>query len=432
MAFMILSTLNTNAAFRPCKKVVRRDAGASLRRSGGSAEGEENMAELSAVVCARRAILHVRAAQFFVGVSGPAQLELSAPRVCRCAASRMPTTRAAWAAARAAERQLILLPTDVLSLILYQLPLAHDIALAGLTCRALCDAAKLAFKARPFYSEVVTLAGHTRFLTWAMPTPDGRIITSSDRTVKVWRDGACERTIQPQPGWAMAVAVSVSLDGALPPMPNEDGNVSCVAAMPDGVHFVAGLCNGDSEGEVRLYHVDGTLVHTFKGHTDNVTAVAVTPDGQHIISGSRDNLVNVWNVASKSLLSTCTGHTDIVGAVAAMPDGQRFLSGVGGDSNDNAIRVWLLNGTLKKILPELHSDAVVALMPLPDNQHVLSGSFDNTVKLFNVNDGAVLRTFKQKNFVHRLTLLPDGLRFVSGTVSGTDTARISYHGLAPQ
>ena len=38
--------------------------------------------------------------------------------------------------------------------------------------------------------------------------------------------------------------------------------------------------------QVRLYHVDGTLVHTFKGHENAVNAVAVTPDGQHIISGS--------------------------------------------------------------------------------------------------------------------------------------------------
>ena len=75
----------------------------------------------------------------------------------------MPTTRsrraAARAAARAAERRLIELPADVLSLVLYQLPLAHDIALTGLTCPALCDAAKLALKARPFSTEVVALAG---------------------------------------------------------------------------------------------------------------------------------------------------------------------------------------------------------------------------------------------------------------------------------
>ena len=166
--------------------------------------------------------------------------------------------------------------------------------------------------------------------------------------------------------------------------------VLCVAALPDGVHFVVGL----GDGEVRLYHVDGTLVHTFKGHTESVHAVAVTPDGQHIISGSVDKLVKVWSVASKSLVSTCAGHTDGVTAVAAMPDGQRILSGGGGGRYhcDKTVRVWLLNGTHQNTF-ELHTSHVLALVALPDNQHALSGSYDKTVKLFNVNDGAVLRTF---------------------------------------
>ena len=44
--------------------------------------------------------------------------------------------------------------------------------------------------------------------------------------------------------------------------------VVCVAAMPDDVHFVVGLGGYyPATSEVRLYHVDGTLVHTFKGHT---------------------------------------------------------------------------------------------------------------------------------------------------------------------
>ena len=80
------------------------------------------------------------------------------------AASEMPTTRAP--AAAAAERQLILLPADILSLVLYQLPLAHDIAAVAPTCHTLCDAAKLAMKLRPFTGEVVTLAGHTRPPSW--------------------------------------------------------------------------------------------------------------------------------------------------------------------------------------------------------------------------------------------------------------------------
>ena len=73
-----------------------------------------------------------------------------------------------------------------------------------------------------------------------------------------------------------------------------------------------------------------------------------------------------------------------------------------------------------------------ALAALPDNQHALSGSWDNTVKLFNVNDGVILRTFRHHAFdsgLRCLALLPDGLRFVSGSYD--DTSCIAYHGLAP-
>ena len=114
--------------------------------------------------------------------------------------------------------------------------------------------------------------------------------------------------------------------------------------------------------------------------------MAVTPDGQHIISGSRDKLVQVWSVASKSLVSTCR-HNGWVRALAAMPDGQRFLSG----STDVTVRVWLLDGTPEKTF-RLHNVDTVGLRGAARRQHALSGSGDRTVKLFNVNDLAILRT----------------------------------------
>ena len=58
-------------------------------------------------------------------------------------------------------------------------------------------ALRFAAKARPFSGEVVTLRGHAGMVRGVAAASDGRIITGSyDRTVKVWRDGACERTIQ--------------------------------------------------------------------------------------------------------------------------------------------------------------------------------------------------------------------------------------------
>ena len=343
----------------------------------------------------------------------------------------------------------VTLPPEILGLIFEKLGRVRNIHRIKRTCRAFRDAADRAVQAH----RRVCFEEHDEDVVAVAVAADGRVVTASlDKTIKVWRDGVCECTIEAHtdvvtavavlPGGARFVSASHdrtvklwSLRGALERTVVVGDFVTCVAALPDGVHFVVGI--HDHVGGVRLYHVDGTLVHTFEGHDEAVRSVAVTPDGQHIISCSDDNLIKVWSVASKSLVSTCGveddddpstgGHAFGVRAVAAMPDGQRILSG----GYDDTVRVWLLNGTLENTF-ELHTGTVFALVALPDNQHALSASHDNTIKLFNVNDGAVLRTFKHNprpGPVRSLALLPDGLRFVSCT-SSSKTALIAYHGLA--
>ena len=208
------------------------------------------------------------------------------------------------------------LPTEILSLVVAQLCLVRNIKGVKRTCRAFRDAAPEAEKAiRRVCFE------HADAVRCVAAVPGGRVITGSDdKTVKVWRDGACERTIQADTdhGWAVAMwrtcreerASSASpldgtaqlwtMDGAIERIFAAGIPVVCVAAMPDDVHFVVGLGGGGpSSGEVRLYHVDGTFVQwtwrnvhwALKAHTDAVTTVTVTPDGKHIISGAQDGLV---------------------------------------------------------------------------------------------------------------------------------------------
>ena len=94
-----------------------------------------------------------------------------------------------------------------------------------------------------------------------------------------------------------------------------------------------------------------------------------------------------------------------------------------------SVRLWRVQWRLRRrwrtLLRAPSHDSFVALR---DNQHALSARWG--VKLFNVNDGAVLRTFRNHTReVHSLALMPDGLRFVSG--SADNTACIVEHGLAP-
>src|SRR5205814_2156896 len=61
-----------------------------------------------------------------------------------------------------------------------------------------------------------------------------------------------------------------------------------------------------------------------------------SPDGSRLVSGSQDQTVKVWDVASAQELRTLKGHTTIVRSVAFSRDGYRLASA----SMDKTIKIW--------------------------------------------------------------------------------------------
>ena len=132
---------------------------------------------------------------------------------------------------------------------------------ASVSCRAFRDAAPRSREGAPprvLRALQVAVSG-------VAAAPDGRVITGSDdMTVTVWRDGACERTFQADTAqssrWRCCRAERASSaprttaprscgrSTALSSAPSRwaTRRVHCVAALPDGVHFVVGLgCDHD-------------------------------------------------------------------------------------------------------------------------------------------------------------------------------------------
>ena len=76
------------------------------------------------------------------------------------------------------------------------------------------------------------------------------------------------------------------------------------------------------------------------------------------------------------------GHTGGVTALAALPEG-RALSG----SWDRTLRLWNLDSGASRVLKG-HTEGVTALVVLPDGRRALSGSWDRTLRLWNLDSGA--------------------------------------------
>jgi WD40 repeat protein len=199
--------------------------------------------------------------------------------------------------------------------------------------------------------------------------------------------------------------------------------VSALCLLPDGR-----LASGSVDNTIRLWDVaTGAETARLEGHTDWVTALCVLPDGR-LASGSDDKTIRLWNVATGAETARLEGHSSTVTALCLLPDG-RLASG----SGDDTIRLWDVATGAETARLEGHTDRVSALCLLPDGR-LASGSHDKTIRLWNAATGAeTARLEGHSSTVTALCLLPDG-RLASGSsdntirlwnvATGAETARL--------
>ncbi|KOR31084.1 hypothetical protein TI04_02620, partial [Achromatium sp. WMS2] len=105
------------------------------------------------------------------------------------------------------------------------------------------------------------------------------------------------------------------------------------------------------------------------------------------------------------------GHTNYVNSVAFSPDGIILASG----SWDNSIKLWRVADGALLLTFTGHTSSVKSVAFSPDGSSLASGSWDKTIKLWRVADGVLLRTLTgHANLVYSVAFSPDGLSLASG------------------
>ena len=255
---------------------------------------------------------------------------------------------------------------------------------------------------------VNTLPGHAAGITSIALSPDGKILASGslDQTIKI-------RNLRTK-------EIIYTLSG-------HTGYVYSVAISPDGQT----LTSGSADQTIKVWNLKtGKLLRTLSGHTGDVYSVAISRDGQTLVSGSKDKTIKVWNLKTGELVRTLIGTQleEGVSDVAISPDGQTLSS-----SNIYDINVWnLVTGELRRTFGG-HIEAVSAIAISRDSKILASSSPDGTAKLWNLETGELLNTFPHASRlpngslsggVYAVAISPNGRILVSGSGGNENTIKL--------
>jgi len=157
------------------------------------------------------------------------------------------------------------------------------------------------------------------------------------------------------------------------------------------------------------------LVRYLNGHSNPVVSVAFSPDGKTLVSGSLDNTIILWDVASQTPFGQpLQGHRgDKVMSVAFSPDNKTLASG----SADGTIILWDVE--TQQPIAQLRQRDIGTLQSVvfsPDGK-ILASASGSLIILWDVETHQPIgqRLDGHASYVLSVAFSPDGKTLASGT-----------------
>ena len=152
-------------------------------------------------------------------------------------------------------------------------------------------------------------------------------------------------------------------------------------------------------------------LRSFVGHTEDVLSLDLSPDGRWLATGSADDSVRLWEVATGRSVAVLQGHTDDVRSVAFSPLGDRLAS----TSEDGTVRLWSIPDGAPLVEMSSLLERILLVRYSPDGSLLALAGNHCFIELRESRHGILRRTLSQPGCIDRVGSATSwGLAFVGG------------------
>jgi WD40 repeat protein len=307
---------------------------------------------------------------------------------------------------------------------------------------------------KPLYaapSPARQLAGHSNVIN-RLVAAEGRwlISASNDHTIRYW-------DLEAAPGASAKLTLNLRAiedaqrnksSGRKPPPPHEvEVRTQAAGKTIQGHEWIVGLAlthdqtaiiAGDDAGRVTIYD---RAAGTEKKHWQVkgwAYAVALSPDQKQALVSERYPLVfdsgrhtgvKIWDTAAGTVQHDLSKEfKDMqIAAAAFSGDGKTLAIGRGGEADGNNGKIFLVDPATGKKQREFtpgHQYGITDLCFHPDGKHILSAGRDTLVRIWSLADGKLVKELGKprggqfKDWIHALSLSPDGSRLAAADMAG--------------
>ncbi len=146
---------------------------------------------------------------------------------------------------------------------------------------------------------------------------------------------------------------------------------------------------GARDGLVKIFSIPSLkCLRNVPAHSRDISGLEFTSDGTRLVTSSWDGWVKIWDLSTYEIIKNVMRQKERIRATALSPDDSRVYLGL----HNGIIRSVSLDNTRDITEFEGHKDIVSALAINASGNLLASGSWDRTMRIWDIEKGTILNT----------------------------------------